>query len=305
MEKSLRPNFFRLASIKPSKSDKTEDSEETLTKDSGIPYKLIRVFFKKLQKSISNQGDFKSIAKKTFNEDAVYTLPQFTEKIINLDRSISIQQIEHIYLYLSKNNVLSGSKFLKELKTHKDLSDSSDESSDISSGDETEFTKEEINIEKVSEIFEVLSFKMYYLKISSEVFVETVEKYFNDFVTSDKLNRFLLLTEYRIEDGPERNMLISFIIQNKEKIPVHEVIQIFIERCFAYRINIIENFIQENIKSNLIESCKRVDFRKTGYLTWSQLSSIFKEFGVDTGRDTRFFCYRLQKSLDLIPYNYL
>lgn len=289
--------------MKKTKTSMTEVSDSTLSKHCHIPHKILSDFFLKLNKSIKKQNLNLINLESNLNEISHYTLPDFTKKIQSFT-NISEFEIENVFNLISNGEVVHSSVFLKELKKASEDSDSS-ESCDISSPSNEEYVENDIDEAKISNIFELLSFKFKSNTITSQDFSNHLIEAVGEHATPLTLNKFFLRKEFRIEEGVERNMLIKFLLGDKDKIHTPYIIQIFIEKCFSYDIKEIKYAADVSIKSHFQDESKKLDKRRTGYLSWDQILIIFEIFQIQPTKDLKFFCYNFEKSLDAIPYNLL
>ena len=187
-------------------------------------------------------------------------------------------------------------KFIKELK--RNLESSSSESSDISSPSEGEYVEQEINTEKIEKILEVFSFKLNFASVSKSTFSNSVSTFFTEPPGGNTLSKFLLLDQWRVEDGPDRNLLISFFLQGRKIAPVEELVLLISEKCWK----VVE---KEGFKGNLEElvaGCKQIDFRQTNYLNWEQIERVLKRIGYASSTGFKYHCFCLEQSLEHIPY---
>jgi hypothetical protein len=298
MESSPKPKFFRLATLKGQNDDV---SSKTLTKNKGT-FKSLRDFFQKLQKGLKSQGSSRQELESVISLEEAWNFAAFFNKIKEFTKKISESEAEMVFSVVSSDGVLDKEEFFKELRKKYEESESS-ESEDISSASEAEYVYEEVDLGKIAEIFEMILFRFTSQKVSAEAFEETASKHFGMFVTSADLNKFLLSKDLRIEDGPERNMLISYILEEKTRVPLNRLLRTFSENCFATEIKETPTNLLEVEKISIVNACKKIDIRKSGYVHWKQLEAVLTALNIEISRDFKYFCYSLEKSLDMIPYS--
>ena len=231
MDQPSRNRFFRLVSL----NNIEEASEKTLTKHLGHSLKTVENFFialKKSWKTCSHNNKIESF----FEEKSSYNEAEFKQKVKIIDQSLLIRDIENVFHALSLDGNLSVLVILQELRKNGEKTGSS-ESSDISSPSDEEYIHENVNDDQVLSTFEFLQFKFKANSLSFQGFTEIANNILGNLADTYKLNKFFLTKEIRIEDGPERNRLISFLLNGKNKVFTSFLIQIFAEKCFNEEIS--------------------------------------------------------------------
>lgn len=253
---------------------------------------FFKVFLKRLGKiKISSDWVIHS-----FNSTSQLTIEEFIEKIKSFDNLQDSENLHEIFKLLTKEATLDSKKFIKELK--RNLDSSSSESSDISSPSEGEYEEQQINPKTLEDLFEFLSFKLLHSEISKEQLQYSLLAYFSKPADCNSLSKFFLDNRWRIEDGPNRNMLVSFILNGRKNVQAEELSLVLQEKCLKSVEK--ENF-QGNFEEFLLE-CRKIDFRKNGYLNWEQIQKALERVGKVGRTGFKYHCFCLEQSLDHIPY---
>ncbi|OMJ86401.1 hypothetical protein SteCoe_12055 [Stentor coeruleus] len=302
MEPSKKPNLFRLATLKESELSSAVSSGKTLKKHLGSSMKLVNIFFHNLGKSLQKKGISKTEVAGVFNNKELWNLEEFICKIREFDTKITQKDINIVFNVLSVDELINSQIITKELKKSMQQSDSSSESSDISSPSDGEYVQEEFDIETVNSLYEIISFKLKYGKITSESLSEIITESLPAYSDGEKLNKFFLKKEFRIEEGVGRNMLISSILSGKIKIPKGEILNILQEKCFKNYLSEITSPVTDDLKARFINLCCKEDKRRTGNLTWRILEKVFQEVGISIDLNLKYYCFALDGSLEMIPY---
>lgn len=138
MEPSNKPKFFRLATLKEHEISNAEVSGRSLKKLPGNSMKMVNDFFHKLGKSLEKNHIGENDAAEVFRSKETWTLEDLISKIREFDEKITTKEIENVFGVLSSDDSISEQAVVKELKKAMKNSDSSSESSDISSPSEGE-----------------------------------------------------------------------------------------------------------------------------------------------------------------------
>ena len=314
MEEIQKPKFYRLASLAPEscegRSNKNKIKIKTLDKqrDDGLTIskksnkKILGDFLAKAKKGLKKKGIGMDRLEEVFRRTESLSLPQFIESAMGLVENFEPIELGVVFKVLTRGDQVNSSDIIRVLNKEMDSSSSSSKSSDISSPSDGEYIEESIEISKVSEVFEILSFKIHSYRITREIFSEITENHFGNTVSALSLNKFLLKKEFRIEDGPTRNMLISFVLGDRREILTGKFLEVFTDECFSGEINELNNLLKDEARERFIALCKKQDIRKSGYLAWWQMQEILEACRVEPSKDVKYHCYRIEKSLDMIPY---
>lgn len=303
MEPSNKPKFFRLATLKESELSSAVVSGKSLKKNLGNSMKLVNDFFHNLGKSLQKKCIGKDEVVGVFNNKELWNLEEFVCKIREFDNKITQKNINIVFNILSKDELVNAQIIAKELKKSMQQSDSSSESCDISSPSDGEYVQEEVDLEIVNGVYENLSFRLRHDKITSESLSEIIAESLPAYSDGEKLNKFFLKKEFRIEEGVGRNMFISSILSGKAKIQTGEVLDILQENCFKNELNDILSPVTDNLKALFMNLCCKEDKRRTEHLPWMVLEKIFHELGIAVDLNLKYYCFALDCSLEMIPYH--
>lgn len=292
-----KSTYYRLATIGSGK-EKSGKNKKKLSLNKKSHQKTLLEFLKNLKQVIGHNG---ASLESVFSQSESFSIEEFTEKIEELHCKAEQNEIESVFAVLGTNGRVSSANILKQLKGLTEDSSSS-YSSDISSPSEAEYICDSIDIGKVYSVFEILAFKMADLEITIDKFSEIAREVMMELATAATVNRFFLKKEFRIEDGPVRNMVVSYLMEGKKGIETGKVIKVLEEQFFSTRIEEISKFLLDERKNEFIALCKNADTRKTGFLSWGQLQGVLRECDIDPCKEVKYYCYRIEKSLDMIPY---
>ncbi|OMJ67957.1 hypothetical protein SteCoe_34102 [Stentor coeruleus] len=264
--------------------------------------KMVNDFFHKLGKVLEKKHIGKNEAVRMFSSKETWNLEDLISKIREFDQKITRKEIENMFVALSSDDFLSEQVVAKELKKAMKDSDSSSESSDISSPSEGEFVQEDIDIDKVNKLYELLTFKIKANNIGTDELTDIISQTLPGYSDGEKLSKLFLRKELRIEDGVDRNMIISSILAGKGKISNGQVLEVLIENCLRFCVCEIQSPVPDDLKSLFIDSCHKADLRKTGCLDWRVLEKIFEKYNIQVNLNVKYYCFTLGKSLEMIPY---
>lgn len=269
---------------------------EEIRRGSILGYKKVQDFFSVFLKRLSKNCVSIDQVKQAFKISSHMSVEEFIQKIKIFDDLQEPDSLLDLFKCLTKEATIDTNKFIKELK--RNLESSSSESSDISSPSEGEYIEQEINPEKIEKILEVFSFKLNVSNITKTMLLNSISTFFNQPPEGKTLSKFFLIGQWRVEDGPDRNLLISFILQGRKELPVDELVLFITEKCWK----VVE---KEGFKGNLedlMTECKKVDFRQTNYLNWEQLEKVLNKIGYTNCIGFKYYCFCLEQSLEHIPY---